>query len=278
MIKWWSHVKKEFSKIKKSIIEEVNKKLEGDSFPKRLPGDNGRIIFNLHNQTDNFRKNSPDWQNIPSVFKKINSEKITLPKNFPQRTMTVLEAIVQRVSRREFGKPLSLEEISEILYFANGFKGFADREEYGLVYKTTAPSAGSRHPLEIYLILNDVSGIKAGVYHFDVENHALEVISGEKIKDDDVLRLIDGQQTLAGANFLFITAIHERTFWKYGPRSYRFIHLDAGHIGQNIYLIGEAMGLSVCAIGGWDRELAKEILTIDEENELVVYLLAIGKK
>lgn len=276
MIEWWNHVKKEFLTIKESITEEVRNKLQADSLQSKNPEDWG--ILTVHAFTESFRKNDPDWKKIPSVFKKINSEKIILPKNFPPRQLTVAEAIVRRISRRNSKKPLNLEEISELLYFTNGFKCFVDRDKYGLACKTMTPSGGSCHPLELYLILNNVSGVKEGVYHFDTENHALEIVSQEKMKKTKIFKLINKQQSLVDANFLFITAIHKRTTWKYGPRGYRLIHIEAGHLGQNVYLIGEAMGLSVCAIGGWNRQLAKEILNIDEKEEITVYVLAIGKE
>jgi SagB-type dehydrogenase family enzyme len=276
MMQWWKNVKKEYLRTRESITEEVRRRLKA-SYPQfRYPADQG--ILAAHNFTENFRQTAPDWKNIPSVFKKTGGEKIFLPQNFPERKMSVAEAIRQRTSRRHFSEPLKLAEISEVLYFANGFKGFLDQGKFGLSCKTTAPSAGSRHPLEMYGVLDNVQGVEKGVYHFDAENHALEKISQNNLSREVVLKMLHNQERLIGANFFFLTAVYERTAWKYGPRSYRFIHLDAGHVGQNVYLIGEAMGLSVCAIGNWDRQLVKEILHLDEQKEITVYALAVGKK
>jgi SagB-type dehydrogenase family enzyme len=70
-------------------------------------------------------------------------------------------------------------------------------------------------------------------------------------------------------------------FWrnqnKYGERGYRYILLEAGHIGQNIYLVSEALGLKCCALGGTRDENLEELVDIDGVTESVVYALAVGK-
>lgn len=70
----------------------------------------------------------------------------------------------------------------------------------------------------------------------------------------------------------------ERSRWKYLQRCYRYIYLDAGHIGQNFYLNAEALGLGACTIGAIYYDEINDLLGIDGINETCIYVGAIGKK
>ena len=237
-----------------------------------------KMILELHEKSSRFRRNAPDKNNIPAVFKKINAKKISLPKDFEKSKLNVEDAITRRVSWREFKGSMDLKEVSKVLYYSKGFKGLAD-SEFGIVQRTNAPSAGSRHSIEIYLVLQRVNGIEDGIYHYDNENHALETITEEKFSDKELELLYYGKKNLFRANMLiFMTAIYTRSSWKYGSRAYRFINLEAGHICQNIYLISEAMGLGCCAIGSWNDEALSNLIKIDPRKEIAVYSAAVGCK
>ena len=61
-------------------------------------------------------------------------------------------------------------------------------------------------------------------------------------------------------------------------RCYIYLYIDAGHIGQNFYLIAEALGLGACTIGAlYDDEL-NDFLEIDGKNETVLYVGVVAKK
>ena len=76
---------------------------------------------------------------------------------------------------------------------------------------------------------------------------------------------------------VFITAVFERSVFKYGDRGYRFVLLEAGHVAQNINLAVTALGLGCVNIGGFfDRDI-DEFLGIDGLTHSSVYLMAIGK-
>ena len=122
-----------------------------------------------HDATRPFKQNL-DQKSIPPIFKKIRSKKTVLPKNFSRSGISIEAAIEQRMSRRSFEVP-SMDDLSKLLYYANGFRKLVDGGTYGITYKSNAPSAGSRHSLEIYLIVRSVQGLPDGVYHYDVENH-----------------------------------------------------------------------------------------------------------
>ena len=75
---------------------------------------------------------------------------------------------------------------------------------------------------------------------------------------------------------LVLTGIFARVHWKYADRSYRYIMLEAGHLGQNIYLAATALGLAPCGIGAFFDDDLNQLLGIDEREEATVYLLAVG--
>lgn len=200
-------------------------------------------------------------------------EKIKLPEpNF--KGLTFEEAIRKRRSVRSYSKEaLSLNEISQLLFSAQGITA----TYYGHRLRT-APSAGALYPFEIYLVTNRVEKFKSGIYHYLVEEHSLEIIKEgdfrEKIKNAAL-----GQEPVTEAGVVFIlTAVFERTTRKYGERGIRYIHIEAGHIGQNILLQAVSLGLSAVPIGAFSDEQIDKLLGIDTKKHSTIYLIPVGKK
>jgi SagB-type dehydrogenase family enzyme len=75
---------------------------------------------------------------------------------------------------------------------------------------------------------------------------------------------------------LLWTAVVDRSSWKYRQRAYRYIYLDAGHIGQNIALAAEGLGLGSCAIGALYDDEVNELVGADGRDETAVYLTTVG--
>lgn len=76
---------------------------------------------------------------------------------------------------------------------------------------------------------------------------------------------------------LFITALFERTVFKYGDRGYRFVLMEVGHLAQNVHLVTQGVGLAGVSIGGFfDREMDR-LLRLDGLNHSTLCLIAIGK-
>jgi len=141
----------------------------------------------------------------------------------------------------------------------------------------TVPSAGGLYPIEIYPVVNNVMNLQKGSYHYDVQNHLLEQLKEGDFRSKVAEGCLD--QNIASnsaVNFIW-TAVIRRSHWKYLQRCYRYIYLDAGHIGQNFYLVAESLGLGACTIGAiYDDEL-NQFLEIDGKNETVIYVGVVGK-
>src|SRR5262249_49051340 len=193
----------------------------------------------------------------PPVFKQSTGPSVALPAvlgGLPGRSDVSLEqAILNRRSRRRFSsEPVTLEQVSALLALANGFRGMVHDAEFGPCALTTSPSAGARHPLEIYLAALRVQGLRPGIHHYDVLEHALvEDRSGSSFSRRVVESLMNLEAPDTVAAVLVINAVFRRATWEYGPRAFRFAPLYAGHLGPKLWLAAGAGGLGGFVGGGW---------------------------
>lgn len=142
----------------------------------------------------------------------------------------------------------------------------------------TVPSAGSRHAFATYLLVNDVEGLMPGLYRFLALSQSLQHISGDPALHIDIAHACFDQDFIMRCGVAFLwTAVSYRMTWRYGERGFRDLHLDAGHVCQNLYLAAEAIGCGVCAIAAFDDEVMASILGIDGVNQFLIYLATVGK-
>lgn len=214
-----------------------------------------------------------DWGAAPAPYKTYpQAETIPLPTDFSPGGLGLEEAIARRRSIRNYsGQAMSLAELSSLLHHASGVT-----LEGGYPLRA-APSAGALYPIEIYPVAHDVEGLEAGIYHYAVREHALELLKEGDFRQEIVKHAL-GQRMTGRANVVFLlTAIFQRTEWKYGARAYRYVMLEAGHIGENIYLTATALALGPCAVGAFSDDDLNRLLEIDGEEESVIYMLTVGK-
>lgn len=183
------------------------------------------------------------------------------------RKVLLVSVLQNRKSNRFFSnKKLSLKKIGSLLYYSFGIN--AKREGYLRFY----PSAGYRFPLEIYILSLDTD-LPKGVYHYYLKDHSLEKLYNIDIKVDDYF----SQKWINKAKaIVVITGVFKRMTIKYGERGYRFTLMEAGHAGQNVYLLASALKLDCCAIGGFDDKRLSILLDIDGISEAPLYAFAIG--
>lgn len=199
--------------------------------------------------------------------------KVTLIDNPPSADL--FDLVKKRESRRDFKRgDMSLEEVSILLKYSCG-----EMQGNGEIYRRRAqPSGGARFPIEVYLVIFRSEGeLKAGVYHYGVKNHMLDVLWEKEFNDNDIGELFSYSWVKEATMGIVMTAVFARAQDKYGERGYRHILLEAGHICQNIYLVSTALNLKCCAIGGTIDQNIEKILDIDGVTESLVYACAIGK-
>lgn len=245
---------------------------------KRTEPDVARL-YHLHSSHERERSAEPEVDLLrpkPRFRAFPGSARTPLPGRDFAVEMTLGAALRERRSVRDLAlRPLSLETLGRLLHTSYGVRGHRlSGGEHA--YDRPSPSAGGRYPLEIHLAVQEVEGLADGVYHYDARAHELEHRSLGAFHDR-LAELALGQEMVRSANLLIaITAVRDRTMWKYGQRGYRYVWLDAGHVGQNIYLVATALGLGPTAIGGfYDREV-NALLSLPEDEE-AIYLLSVGQ-
>jgi SagB-type dehydrogenase family enzyme len=198
------------------------------------------------------------------------------PETVQVATVDLRQAIEARRSLRRYSQaPLSLAELSFLLWCTQGVKEVADRA----VTLRTVPSAGARHAFETYLLINNVDGLAPGVYRFLALEHKLIEVDLNPSIADLITEACWRQQFVRASAVTFIwTAVAYRMTWRYGQRGYRYLHLDAGHVCQNLYLAAEAVHCGVCAIAAFNDEAINELLELDGEEQFVIYLATLGKR
>jgi SagB-type dehydrogenase family enzyme len=130
--------------------------------------------------------------------------------------------------------------------------------------------------VQLYLYAHRVDGLEPGVYRFWSERAELELI---KAGDQRVAAAgLSLGQDLAGnacVAFSMIAGI-ERATRAHGDRGYRYVHFEAGAIGQRLYLAAEAQGLGATGIGAFFDDEVHRYLDLMPEQGQVVYHFAIG--
>ena len=219
-----------------------------------------------------------DWANMPDQYKIYkDAKRIPLPEPATQGGPDIWKIMAHRRSVRAYSNDmLTLNELSQILWATQGVRETVSGAMVDFKLRTV-PSAGALYPIETYLYVNRVDGLKKGLYHYVIGDHQLELL-----KEGDFSSEVRGgaldQQIASNAAVVFIwSAIIERSSWKYLQRAYRYIFLDAGHIAQNLALSVEALNLGSCQIGAiYDDEL-NSLLDLDGVRESAIYMSSVAK-
>ena len=193
-----------------------------------------------------------------------------LPKPRYDSEVSLKQSLLQRRSIRSYaGPPLTLQEVSQLLWAAQGIT-----DPGGL---RTAPSAGALYPLEIYVLVGDVQDLSPGVYRYEPDGHQLvKTIDGDKRAGLASAAL--GQSFVKeGAVAFVFTGVYERTTGKYGDRGIRYVHIEVGHAAQNLCLQATAMGLGAVTVGAFYDEQVTRLLDLAKEEQ-PLYIIPVGRK
>lgn len=203
--------------------------------------------------------------------------RIALTKVFSGLTLQkdLFSLLRSRRSARVYTQEIvTLEQLSFLLWATQGVKDIR-----GKSYATlrTVPSGGARHEYETYLLVRHVSGLENGAYHYLPLEHALEFLHPVEDMETVISDTLCGQSWAAKANVVFYWAmVAYRAEWRYGIYAHRPALIDAGHIGQNLYLSATALGLGTCGIAAFSHELCCEVFGLDGTEEYVVYSMPVG--
>lgn len=225
-------------------------------------------------------KNVTPYDKWPAEWKTIfykaypRFNQVVLPKPSGSH-FDLYKTLLSRKSCRKFSKSsIQLSSFSDLIYYSAGMKKIlGDKSSNYRMH----PSAGGRYPLEVYAFIFNVSGIKEGVYHYHLKTHSLEaLLSGSVLKE--TIKQFQMPWIKKVGLLLVISTVFDRSEMKYGNRGYRHILTEYGHLAQNVYLVGNALDLGVCSIGGFIDDGLNQIIDIDGRIESVIGAIAVGTK
>jgi len=196
-----------------------------------------------------------------------------LPDPMLDGDVSVERTIHQRRTVRSFdGKALTLRQFSQLLWAAQG-----TTDKGG--FKRAAASAGALYPMDIYGAVGGdcIEGLDPGVYHYEPTDHSIYLVKEGDVRRDIAIASL-GQMWMAYApTTLVVTAEYSRITVKYGQRGIRYAMMEAGHVGQNIFLQSEAMGLAAGIVGAFEDQKVIQALGIKETHEPLL-LMPVGYK
>jgi SagB-type dehydrogenase family enzyme len=188
---------------------------------------------------------------------------IDLPEPDRAGTTTLETTLVGRRSRRLFtAEQLELETVGQLLWAGQGITD-------GLGHRT-APSAGARYPLELYVVTD------SSVAHYLPSGHRLESRGSREDLRSDVADAAFAQDWIAAAPALIIViGVDDRTEVEYGAVASSLVDSEAGHAAQNILLQAEALGLAATPVGGLDGNMVRTLLALPPGYD-VRYIIPVG--
>jgi SagB-type dehydrogenase family enzyme len=206
------------------------------------------------------------------------AEVIDLPKpaDVAVPAMDLRAAVEGRRSLRKYAESaLTLDELTYLLWVSQGVKHVSSRPSTA----RTIPSAGARHAFETLLLVNRVNGLAPGLYRYMAIENKLAKLPAPADINARITAACLGQSQVATSAVTFIwEAVVERMFWRYVERGYRYLHLDAGHVCQNLALGAEQLNCGICPIAAYDDDQLNGVLGLDGVQQFVIYLASVGKK
>jgi SagB-type dehydrogenase family enzyme len=202
-----------------------------------------------------------------------NKGHLNLPAPMFKGRVSLETTIKNRRTIRSFtSEQLTLEQVSQLLFAAQGIT-----EDQG--FKRSVPSAGALYPLDVYAVMGTggAVGIKEGIYHYEPKEHAVSLLYEGDFRYELARACLQQMWMRSAPLTLVVCAEYARVCSKYGARGTRYAHMEAGHIGQNIFLQAEALGLGAGIVGAFSDEDVLNIMKIPRAHEPLV-LLPVGYK
>ncbi len=184
--------------------------------------------------------------------------RLALPQRESSKA-TVSWAITERRSAELFrDETIALADLSFLLELAQGNAAAA-----------LAPW------IELRLVAHRVAELERGVYRYTREGHRLSVIqTGDR--RGAMRRACLGQEKAESAAVGFAMVADLAGASRAGDRAYRDLLIEAGAVGQRLYLAAEAIGLAARNLAAFYDGPLNGLLGVDGEREAVVHLTMVG--
>jgi len=201
------------------------------------------------------------WFSLANLTAGFGAEAVKLPAPATKGAVSVEEALQGRRSTKRFAnRSLELAQVSQILWAADGI----NRPEG----KRTAPSGRAAYPIDLYLVVGErgVTNLAPGVYRYQVADQALEPVAKGEFRPA-VVKACNSQVWIGEAPVIIVIAGDiKRSEAKNGEQGALFTHVEAGFIGQNIFLQAGALNLGAGVAGGFKDKPLAEALKLPEAD------------
>ena len=146
----------------------------------------------------------------------------------------------------------------------------------------TGPGPRLSQAVRIDVVVHAVEGLQPGAYRYQPAGHALARRRALPAAGRAATRAAALDQDVIGdAAAVFVLAI-DRAAFAADPlgaaRGYRHAFLEAGRVGERVYLEATARGLGACAVGAFYDDEAAALVGVDPAREWVVHFAALGVK
>jgi len=205
---------------------------------------------------------------------------IKLPSPQLKGKVSLEETILRRRAVRRYRRdPLDLSQLSQILWSAQGITGTREFR--------AAPSAGATYPLEVFVFVGKQGVItseakqapeelQAGIYHYEADSHSLSLHKPADLRPDLARATLEQEFIIDAPVDIVICALYHRTSYRYGRRGERYVHIEVGHVGENIHLQAVALGLATVEVGAFHDEEVRKVLGVEEQIK-PLYIMPLGK-
>ncbi len=214
----------------------------------------------------------------PELYLDRPGEVLSLPPPQPGRSATtVAEFYADAGSSRPHS--LDLAGLSDYCFLCFGETGKVNFPVTGRQLLKTVPSGGSRHPTEAYLLALNVDGVPRGAYHYSVRDHALVRVHPDDPEKVALERCLVHTERLAfePALVVVLTSRPERSMYRYREsRSYRVLHLDAGHVLYNAAMVARSFGWSSYRAYSPEEHGVEPVLNVNGIAEFTIGTIAVG--
>lgn len=228
------------------------------------PGTTGKLNLPVVKQ----EKSSEDKYNFPFCLK---IDTATTPIDWGQNLSELEITMHKRRSTRAYsGDDLTFEELKSLLDFTYQHQNYLHQS------LDPTPDYFDLHLIETFIAVSGVKGLEAGCYYYAPLAQELRQIRFKNFRRELYFLCLGQELGRDAAAVLFHTADLKSAIAQYGDRVYRYLHLDAGHLGQRLNLAAIHLNLGVSGIGGFFDDQVNEVLGIPE-SEAVLYITTLGR-
>jgi len=193
------------------------------------------------------------------------------PVNWGEDLIDLESTMLKRRSTRAYsGASLSLDELRALLHFTYQPQDYADQN------LDPNPDYFALDLLETFIAVSAVTGLEEGCYYYAPKAQELRQIRFKNFQQELHYLCLGQDLGRDAAAVVFHTADLSKAVAKYGDRVYRYLHADAGHLGQRLNLAAIHLGLGVSGIGGFFDDQVNEVLGIPSD-EAVIYITTLGR-